>query len=362
MPGSDRRTDPEWPIRPEPRADTAEPTTERRRGDSNRTIVKARRGVVSPAIIALGALVVLLLVVWLLTTSRNPDQDKLTGAETARTAAADPEKLCASQSTYDLIKRDLFREAAQLKGSDLPAFDKLASYAVLRVQNPVMESQDKGTGAINCSGSLSLDLPPGVATVGGQRTLTSDADYTIQPAADGSGNVVLVHNVDAIISPLATLGRTEPAATPINGAPLDQGVVPPTPGTPPLIQPAPGSQAALPTGVAPPQPRAATPQPQPPATASAAHPSFNCANARSSGEVAVCRSSSLAGLDRQMAAEYGQAFAVATPAQRALLRSTAHRFYAYRDRCPDRQCIAAAYTDRVREIRDIVSDRWTPPG
>ena len=208
MPGSDRRTDPEWPIRPSHNADTAESTIERPRTADERSVVKARRTVISPAIVALGALLLLLLVLWLLTTSRNPDQDKLTGAEVAGKAAPDPQKLCASPSTYDLIKRDLFRQAAQLRGSDQPAFDKLSAYAVLRVDNPVMESQDKGTGAVNCSGSLSLDLPPGVAVVGGRRTLTSDADYTIQPAADGTGNVVLLHNADAIISPLATLART----------------------------------------------------------------------------------------------------------------------------------------------------------
>ena len=70
-----------------------------------------------------------------------------------------------------------------------------------------MESQDSATGAVNCSGSLSLDLPPGVAVVGGRRTLTADVDYTVQPAADGSGNVVLLRNADAIVAPLATLAR-----------------------------------------------------------------------------------------------------------------------------------------------------------
>ena len=50
-----------------------------------------------------------------------------------------------------------------------------------------------------------------MAVVGGRRTLTSDVDYTVQPAADGSGNVVLLRNADAIIAPLATLARVGPA-------------------------------------------------------------------------------------------------------------------------------------------------------
>ena len=87
-----------------------------------------------------------------------------------------------------------------------------------------MESQDSATGAINCSGSLSLDLPPGVAVVGGRRTLTSDVDYTVQPAADGSGDVVLLRNADAIVAPLATLARVaEPQQSPIDGTDENSG-------------------------------------------------------------------------------------------------------------------------------------------
>jgi hypothetical protein len=62
-----------------------------------------------------------------------------------------------------------------------------------------------------------------------------------------------------------------------------------------------------------------------------------------------------------MTTEFGRAFTVATAEERELLRQTARRFYAYRDRCPDRQCIAAAYTGRVREIRDIVEERLATP-
>jgi uncharacterized protein len=59
-----------------------------------------------------------------------------------------------------------------------------------------------------------------------------------------------------------------------------------------------------------------------------------------------------------MSAEFGRAFAAATPEQRDLLRATAHRFYAYRDRCPNTACIGDAYTGRMREIRDIMEGRW----
>ena len=301
----------------------------------------------------IGGLIVLVLVIAYFVSRGNPNQDKLTQNEAAMTErqpkAPAPEKLCAKQQTYDLIKRELFRRAAQLRGSDQAAFDQLSSYAVLRMENPVMESQDSSTGAINCSGSLSLDLPPGVAIVGGRRTLTADVDYTVQAAADGSGDVVLLRNADSIIAPLATLAR---AGQPASPAPQ------PAPAAPQPTGPASREQ---PQGTASPsqqQPQAVEPHAGGP---SAARPSFDCGKARTKGELAVCSDAGLAALDRNMAAQYRQAIDAATPDQKALLRRTRDRFIGYRDRCPNRSCIGDAYVGRMREIRDIMEGRWKSP-
>jgi hypothetical protein len=297
----------------------------------------------------LGGLVLLVLLVAYFATTRNSDQDKLTTNGLSSATAPDRQKLCASSATYDLIKRELFRRAAQLRGSDQAAYDQISSTAVVRMENPVMESEDGTTHAVNCSGSLSLDLPPGIAVVGGRRTLTSDIDYTVQQAADNSGTVVLVHNAEAIIAPLATLARTQQAAPPI--APDANEVQPQSPGAgAPAAAPAPTPSQPAPAPVP-----AQTPKP------SNASPSFDCTRARTSGERAVCSDPGLARLDRAMTTEYGRAVAVASPEMRDALRQTAHKFYAYRDRCADRQCIADAYAGRIREIRDIVEGRWQPP-
>src|SRR5947209_2068424 len=265
----------------------------------------------------IGVLVLLVLVVAYFATRGNADQDKLKDRQVTAATTPSPEKLCASNATYDLIRRGLFRRAAQLRGSDQGAFDRLSAYAVVRMENPVMESEDKTTLAVNCSGSLSLDLPPNVAVVGGRRTLSADVDYTVQPAADGSGNVVLLRNVDVIVAPLATLARVAQPAVVAPGGPLNEAA----PSQPPLSAAPPTSAVPAP---APPAP--VTPPPQrPPAGVRA---SFNCGNARTRGEVAVCSDPGLAALDRNMATEYGQAYAVALPEQRDQLRQTAHRFYA----------------------------------
>ena len=74
----------------------------------------------------------------------------------------------------------------------------------------------------------------------------------------------------------------------------------------------------------------------------------------------VCSDSGLSALDVNMATEYRRALVSASPDERALLQSTRDRFLAYRDRCPNHQCIADAYVGRMREIRDIMEGRWQP--
>jgi hypothetical protein len=299
----------------------------------------------------IAGLVLLVLLIVYFATRGNSDQDKLTNVTAAEGNSLNPEKFCASKATYNLIKRELFRRAAQLRGSDDAAFDRLSNYAVVRMDNPVMENEDSSTGAVHCSASLSLDLPPGVAVVGGRRTLTSDVDYSVQQAADGSGPVVLLQNADPIITPLATLARVAEAA-PVNPGPTLNEAAPAPAGPAAPAAPTPPTTTPSVPGPAPAQP----PKPQ-----AAGRPSFNCANARSRGEITVCADPGLSALDRQMAAQLGRAMAAASPEQQATLQRTHTRFLGYRDRCPNNSCVGDAYVGRMREIRDIMEGRWQPP-
>lgn len=316
--------------------------------DRKRGVQQPVRNLSWTTIALIAGLLLVVVLVGYFASRGNSDQDKLTNSQVFTGTPPSHEKACASSTTYDLIKRELFRRAAQLRGSDQAAFDRLSGYAVLRMENPVMESEDSANGAVNCSGSLSLDLPPGIAVVGGRRTLMSDVDYTVQPAADGSGTVILLRNADAIITPLATLAKvnqpvpvttTEPLTNEVAQVPEQNGAEPTT--VPPVATP----QLPAPT--------------TPPRTASA-RPSFDCARARTRGEKAVCSNAGLATLDRNMAAQYARSFETASPEQRELLRRTRDRFLGYRDRCPNNACIGDAYVGRMREIRDIMEGRWQP--
>ena len=304
---------------------------------------------INPAILAAIAAGILLLVlaVVMISRSRTTDQDSLSDAQAAGAGASAPDKRCASQATYDRIKLELFRRAAQVRTSDQAAFDRLATYASVRMERPLLRSHDEELGTVRCTGRLSLDLPPGVAVVGGRRSLSADVDYVLQPAADGSGDVVMIEGADPIIVPLATLAQTGEGA-PLTAPAPDDGA----------DQQLPPGQAESPTDELDSVPDETDAGPAP--AQGNARPSFNCRYARTRGEIAVCQSPGLAELDRQMASQFYRALAQADRQQRATLTATRDSFLRYRDQCPNNACIAETYRGRIREIRDIMSGDWRP--
>lgn len=263
-------------------------------------------------------------------------KDEAGGNQVAEAKGPDLEKLCAAQATYDAIRGELFRRAAQVRGSDEQAYTRLADFALLRINGPVARGIDDQLKSVSCAGNAVLSLPPNVEVAGGRRTLSGDLDYTIQPAADGTGNVIRLGNADSIVVPLATLMRSN---APQN-APLVE--------TPPLTT----NEEAPATETPQPQP-SATPAPQPDA-----NPSFNCDHVGNSAEVAVCSDPGLAALDRQMAADFNRAMSIGDDRQKRLLQKTRTRFLNYRNRCVTDQCIEETYQSRIREIGDIMTGRW----
>jgi hypothetical protein len=261
---------------------------------------------------------------------RFKDEEQAPANEAAAASKPDIEKWCAAQATYDAIKRELFRRAAQARGNDEQVFARLSDFALLRMNGPVVRGIDDRVSSVSCSGTAVLSLPPGVSA-GGNRSLSGDVDYTVQPAADGTGNVVRLGNADSILVPLATIRRSAPAPAPVQPEELTNAVGEEQPGE----------------GEAPPAQGTAR-----------ARPSFDCGNARTRSEIVICNDPGLAALDRQMAAQYNGALIEADRGERRLLERTRDRFLSYRERCATNQCIAETYRSRMREIGDIMSDRW----
>ena len=316
------------------------------------------------AILGVGVILVLI-AVWFAAGSSGVEKGGTRDQRVASRDAAKPEKRCTSERTYDRVKQELFRSAAQLRTNDQAAFDRLSAYSALRMERPLLRSHDKDLGTVRCSGTLFLDLPPGVAVVGGRRALTADIDYILQPAADGSGDVVMLEGEGPITVPLATLARSDETRTAAGGElsavvteQRSAAAEPPLPTLAPVApsrQTAPTERPSQPT--APPAARAdrapiqtAAQSPKP-----AARPSFNCRYARTRGEIAICKDAGLAALDRQMASQYYRAIASANATQRRALQTSRDAFLRRRDRCRQAACIASSYQERMREIEAIRS-------
>ena len=314
------------------------------RKDVERPVSRVNSTVLAAALLGL---LIIGIVVAIFLSNRSSDDDRLTdGNGTATASRQDPEQRCSGSPTYDRIKRELFDRAADLRGSDKATFQKVASYSALRMEAPVVREENEKVGSVSCTATAYLDLPPGLAVVGGRRSLNGELGYTVQPAADGSGDVVTLTSADSIVTPLATLARVGGApGSAIDGSENAATPATETPGDPLAPQPA--------------EPAAPAPSAQGPARAST-NPSFDCSDARTRGEIAVCESPGLAALDRQMAAQFQAAFSDADRSQRALLVNTRDSFLRYRDNCPSEACMAQTYRGRIREIRDIMRGTWRP--
>jgi uncharacterized protein YecT (DUF1311 family) len=199
------------------------------------------------------------------------------------------------------------------------------------MENAALESE--AGDRLECSGSLAIDLPPGIVGSGGRRHLMGNVDYTV----DRGGGSVEIRGAASLVNALAALARSA------NGITSSISDVPPEDAVPDPLQDGDEPLASPEPGVA------------------AANPSFDCSRARTSGEQAVCADPGLAALDRQMASQYQRAMATTPPEAQALLRQTRDRFLGFRDRCPDQACVADAYRGRMREISDIAAGRWQPP-
>ena len=323
---------------------------------------------INPWLIAAFAALGLLAVAVVLANRGSTGASEPTKIELASARKAAAEKRCASARTYEAMRLELFRSAADTRGSDQAAFDRISAASAVRMERPLLTSYDIELGTTRCSGRLSLDLPPGLAVVGGRRTLSADIDYVIQPAADGSGDVVMLEGDAPIIVPLATLARVSddirlasndisPAVAP--GEPMER--TPPLSEVAPRTNPAPASPATSSSAVRTAEKRPApvrraearTAAPPAPVQGARARPSFNCRYAKTGGEKAICRSAPLASLDRQMASQYYRAIASSDARRRQRLAATRNEFLRRRDRCGSEACIAASYEERMREIAEV---------
>ena len=314
---------------------------------------------------------------------------------------------CSSSGTYARLKQVAFEEAVRIRNADPTNLDTLAANSVVRMENPVVKSQDEDLNVTVCTGRFVLELPPGAERAfGGDRRLVADVEYAAQAATDGSGMVYQMNGAEPIIYKLAAFNlqgdsylrpdgtaseevefadagtaatgvggpdddvdptparaeeeEDEPRPAPVRAAPEPRPTV--VARAEPKQQPKAAQPKERPKQLAKverPEPRRVVERPEPRPSAerqqTAARPSFNCRAGRSRSEQMVCSSNRLAAKDRAMSSTFYSALADADPRTKRELRRSRDRFLAYRERCADEACVAQAYDDRVAEIRDIMS-------
>jgi hypothetical protein len=266
--------------------------------------------------------------------------------ERRREREAQLRRACASELTYDRLKEYAFDEAQRIRGSEDRLLDDVATYSVVRMEEPVVKSRDDELNVTVCTGRFVLELPPGAENAfDGERRLAANVEYAAQAAVDGSGLVYHMTGAEPIIYRLATVGGLRPVARQVAQAPA-----PPPPAATP-------SPVTAPPAAAPPR----TPHPKParPRTAVAnasSRPSYNCRHAGTRTEIMVCANPGLAARDRRMASVYYDRMAGADARTRRQLRRSRDRFLARRESCRSEACVAAAYEERVQEIGRIAGD------
>ena len=217
------------------------------------------------------------------------------------------EALCGAEATYRQISDSVFNKAIEQYDGDPAPLISLRKSVAVRVQYPLLRGGDQAAERTDCSGHIILDLPPTVrAAFDGAKTLEADVDFSVQPAADGSGNVVTAVGTERLVERLV--------------------------GAAGLVEAAREAQ----------QQQAKT-----------YSPSFDCAAAATGVEQMICRDEALSSLDRGLAKRYAELKAQLSPDDWQEVADLQRNFLDKRGQCADITCVKDAYIAQGRYLDQL---------
>ena len=263
--------------------------------------------------------------------------------QTASATDAQPDDLCSSSATTQELERQLLGRAARLLGArDRGDFARLPNSLRLRFRGPERTFISPNATSVSCVAAVAMEFLPGIPASDLHPGLIGTIGYTLVQSENGAKSIRL-DDGDQLIRFLASLARPTAHA---ESAFVPNPIEPPAMVEPPEIVTAPKIVAYQ-----------APPAPRPKRPADRAEPSFNCNSARTFATASVCKSASLASLDRQLASAWGDTMARATAPQRAMLLRNDRQFIARRDACSSEACVRAAYTAQIGAIGSISAAR-----
>lgn len=118
------------------------------------------------------------------------------------------QRLCASQSTTESIKRRIFNRAREATDGDAALLTRLETGTVARMERPRLVRFDDGLEEARCEGQLVLELPRGAEPAfSNSRRLTVNLIYYAEPSTSGT-TVSRMDGADGLIGRLAAADLT----------------------------------------------------------------------------------------------------------------------------------------------------------
>jgi hypothetical protein len=224
----------------------------------------------------------------------------------------DFEQLCGAELTYSTIKDIVFDKAVEAYGETPGPLNSLRKAVRLRMEVPAMTKIDREIRRVDCSGRAVIDLPPGVQEqFGGKRSISAEVEYSVQPAADGSGSVVSVSGAGGMMASLVGAANLASA-----------------------------SQLAAAGG---------------PQLQKTFNPSFDCGQRLSNVERIICQSESLSGYDRALSDRYFEIKRTVSRVEWQTALASQREFLTARAKCPDEACIRNVYVAQSNRLDAIVA-------
>jgi uncharacterized protein YecT (DUF1311 family) len=269
---------------------------------------------------------------------KQPDEGNIANVSTASSMdnlvaniadgnmAAASDQQCASQATYDAIKKQLFDNARKKVISNAKPLLSLQNASVVRMTSPIVTGGNPQLQRTECSGQLALMLPPAASNAfGGTNLLGASVTYTVQQAADHSGTVVQVMGAETLSDQLAsatdTLAQRKSGGDGVGGGSDEFGL-------------SKGSGAGSVTAFA----------------GKTYNPSFDCGGRLTNAMRMICQDADLAGQDRDMNALYKEKKAATPKLDLPKLVQAQRDFLKSRDNCADTSCMKDLYANRTDQL------------
>lgn len=241
------------------------------------------------------------------------------------------EASCTGSTVNVLVKRELFRRAAQRRPEAEAQLRDVEASTVARFAAKEAEG--------GCSGWFSLDVPSDVAVDGGRTNLNADIAFGLTQAR-ASVRLATLNGADRLVQSLASIGP----------APKEPSVVQVEQAVAAVPEPKIARQTAA----------ARVPAFPKPVAVKQAEGSAPCTGLVGRTERMICDNTNLASLDRQVSSYYRQSWTEADEQKRSALLRTRQSFNDRRDGCASPNCMTSAYVSRLRQISEIMAGRAQP--